>query len=254
MNVTPIYQLGYFVPNMTVGDNLDMDKNRFTTIENQLYNVYNIFGNGILAVYDTSGQQVPSWNLSAVPNERAVQISSGKGHIAYKYTETEIAETVNLILPGGVTSGSFWYYIYATSNLLTPTEKSVTFVASLTQIDDPVNYIGLGAAFLFISPTDGSFTITVYNTAEYGRQEISLFASLTSLVKNHVHIGGPDNPSPIDLGKHVTGFLSSDNINNLDLSKVTSGTLDPNRLPLINHNSLTDIGTLTHDQIDSFWH
>ena len=251
MNVTPIYQLGYFVPNMTVGDNLDMDKNRFTTIENQLYNVYNIFGNGILAVYDTSGQQVPSWNLSAVPNERAVQISSGKGHIAYKYTETEIAETVNLILPGGVTSGSFWYYIYATSNLLTPTEKSVTFVASLTQIDDPVNYIGLGAAFLFISPTDGSFTITVYNTAEYGRQEISLFASLTSLVKNHVHIGGPDNPSPIDLGKHVTGFLSSDNINNLDLSKVTSGTLDPNRLPLINHNSLTDIGTLTHDQIDS---
>lgn len=251
MNVTPIYQLGYFVPNMTVGDNLDMDKNRFTTIENQLFNVYNIFGNGILAIYDSSGQQISSWVLSAVPSERKVQISSGKGHVAYKYAETTEPENLDLILPGGVTSGSFWYYIYATPNLLTASQKSVTFIASLNQISDPVNYIGLGAAFLFISPTDGSFTITVYNTAQYGRQEISLFASLSSLVKNHVHIGGPDNPSPIDLAKHVTGFLSSDNIDQLDLSKVTSGTLDPNRLPLINHNSLTDIGTLTHDQIDS---
>ena len=42
MNATPIYQLGYFIPNMTIGDNLDLDKNRFTTIENQLYNIYNI--------------------------------------------------------------------------------------------------------------------------------------------------------------------------------------------------------------------
>ncbi len=251
MNATPIYQLGYFVPNMTMGNDLDMDKNRFNTIENQLYNVYNIFGNGILSVYDSSGQQVSSWVLSSIPNERSVQISSGKGHIAYKYAETTSAENVDLILPGGVTSGGFWYYLYATPNLLTPTEKSVTFVASLTQISDPVNYIGLGAAFLYINPTDGSFTVTVYNTADYGRQEISLFASLTSLVKNHVHIGGPNNPSPIDLGKHVTGFLSSENISNIDLNKVTSGTLDPNRLPLINHNSLTDIGTLTHDQIDS---
>ena len=138
MNVTPIYQLGYFVPNMTVGDNLDMDKNRFTTIENQLFNVYNIFGNGILAIYDSSGQQISSWVLSAVPNERKVQISSGKGHIAYKYAETIEPENLDLILPGGATSGSFWYYIYATPNLLTATEKSTTFVASLNQISDPV--------------------------------------------------------------------------------------------------------------------
>lgn len=251
MNVTPIYQLGYFVPNMTVGDNLDLDRNRFTTIENQLYNVYNIFGNGVLSVFDSSGQQVPSWLLSAVPGQKTVQVSSGKGHVAYKYTETNEAINIDLILPTGSTSGNFVYYFYAIANELTPTEKSVTFISSLNQIDDPINYIGLGAALLSISPTDGTFTLTVYNTAEYGRQEISLFASLSSLVKNHVHIGGPNNPSPIDLGRHVTGFLSSDNIDQLDLSKVTSGTLDPNRLPLISHFDLTDIGTLTHDQIDA---
>ena len=52
MNQTPIYQLGYFIPNMTIGNDLDLDKNRFTTIENQLYNVYNIFGNGVLTKFD----------------------------------------------------------------------------------------------------------------------------------------------------------------------------------------------------------
>ena len=251
MNATPIYQLGYFIPNMTVGNNLDLDKNRFETIENQLQNVYNIFGNGILAVYDEVGKQVSSWLLSAVPNEKTVQVSTGKGHIAYKYTETNVPVNIPLVLPSGVTSGTFIYYFYATANVNTPVDKSVDFISSLTQIEDPVNYVGLGAASLYINPTDGSFSITVYNTAEYGRQEISLFSSLTTLVKNHLHIGGPNNPSPIDLGAHVTGFLSSSNIDQLDLNKVASGTLDPNRLPLIDHNSLLNIGTLTHEQIDS---
>ena len=229
MNATPIYQLGYFIPNMTVGNELDLDKNRFVTIENQLQNVYNIFGNGILAVYDQVGKQVSSWLLSAVPNEKTVQVSTGKGHIAYKYTETTTPTNIPLILPSGVTSGTFIYYFYATTNVNTPVDKTVDFISSLTQIEDPVNYVGLGAASLYINPTDGSFSITVYNTAEYGRQEISLFSSLTTLVKNHLHIGGPNNPSPIDLGAHVTGFLSSSNIGELDLNKVTSGTLDPNR-------------------------
>jgi hypothetical protein len=99
--------------------------------------------------------------------------------------------------------------------------------------------------------SDGSMNITVYNDADHGRQEISLFSSLTSLVKRHLHIGGNDNPSPIDLSQHVTGVLSAEHIGDIDLSKVTSGTLDPNRLPQIDHNSLLNIGTLTHAQIDA---
>ena len=250
MNQTPIYSLGYFIPNMVVGDDLDLDKNRFTTIESQLYNLYNIFGNGILDVEDSSGQQLPSWELSAIPGRRAVQISSGKGHVNYKYAETTDSVTINLTLPSGTTSGNFWYYFYAVENSTTGTNKTVDFVALTNQSLEP-SYVGLGAANLIVNSVDSTFTLTVHNSEEYGRQEISLFSSLTGLVKNHVHIGGTNNPSPIDLGKHVTGFLTAENIDNLDLNAVTQGVLDPNRLPTISHEDLTDIGTLTHEQIDA---
>lgn len=235
---------------MIIGQDIDMDKNRFTTIENQLYNIYRIFGNGVLAVYDASGAQVSSWNLLSVPGEQAVQITSGRGHINYKYAESNASVKLTLTLPPNITSGTFNYYFYAKGTTKTATQKAVSFIYSDTQIEDPVNYIGLGMAEMIVG-TDGSYVINVYNDAAHGRQEISLLGSLSGLVKDHVHKGGLNDPSPIDLSKHVTGFLSSDNIDNLDLGKVTKGTLDANRLPQIDHNSLTNIGTLTHAQIDA---
>jgi hypothetical protein len=245
MNVTPIYQLGYFIPNMVIGSNLDLDQNRFTTIENQLYNLYNIFGNGVVARFDASGAKLPSWNLSSVANAASIQISEGSGHISFIYTETVASFKLNLSLPAGATTVTF--YIYAIKTSTSPVDKSVEFISSVTQINDPVNYICLGTATLSFD-SNGNPLVSVTNT---GRQEISLYGSLTSLVSNHLHIGGANNPSPIDLSKHVTGFLSSENIDQLDLSKVTSGTLDANRLPQIDHNTLQNIGTLTHAQIDS---
>lgn len=250
MSLTPIYQFEYFVPNEIIGNNLDLDKNRFTTIENQLYNLYNIFGNGVLSYTDSTGNTQFSWLLSQVPNEKTIRVSIGKGHIAWVYAETTAPVDINLIVPSGVTSGTFIYYFYATQTKGTPVDKTVNFIQSPTQISDPNYYIGLGAATLIIN-ADGTFSITVYNDAAHGRQDISIFSTLTSLVKNHVHIGGPNEPSPIDLSKHVTGLLSSDNIDQIDLGKVKTGTLDPNRLPAIDHNSLLNIGTLTHSQIDS---
>ena len=247
MNVTPIYQLGYFVPNMVIGSDVDLDKNRFTTIENNLYNIYNIFGNGVVAQYDASGAKISSWNLSPSPNVSAVQISSGKGHIGYVYCATNSPVDLALVLPTGSTYASF--YIYASQTNSSPVDESVNFSASLTEIVDPVNYIGLGIANLSYDATNNIYTVSVDQTQN--RQEISLYGSLTTLVKNHLHIGGANNPSPIDLAKHVKGFLSSDHIDQIDLAKVTKGTLDPNRLPPIDHNTLTNIGTLTHAQIDS---
>ena len=250
MNVTPIYQLGYFIPNMVIGSNLDLDKNRFTTIENQLFNIYNIFGNGVVTQYDASGIKISSWNLSPSPNSSAVQVSSGQGHIAFVYCTTSSPVDIPLTLPAGTTSSFF--YIYATKTATSPVDESVKFVASLTQINDPINYIGVGIVSLSYNASNNSFTVTVPSDKQaQNRQEISLYGTLTTLVKNHLHIGGANNPTPIDLAKHVKGFLSSDHIDQLDLAKVTQGTLDPNRLPPIDHNSLINIGTLTHAQIDS---
>jgi len=251
MSATPIYDLSYFTPNMVIGSNLDMDKNRFTAIENQLFNIYNIFGNGIVDQYDQNGNLIPTWALSQVPNTQSIQISAGVGHIGYVYAATNAPAILQLTLPPGATSGSFTYYFYATQTSTTPVDQSVNFIFSLVKISDPVNYVGLGGCILTLN-SDGKYSINFPSPqSAYGRQEISLLASLSSLVINHVHIGGPTEPSPIDLSKHVTGFLSSDNIDQLDLNKVTSGTLDPNRLPQIDHNSLLNIGTLTHSEIDS---
>ena len=251
MSATPIYGIQYYVPNLVIGNDLDMDKNRFTTIENQLYNIYNIFGNGIVDQYDQNGNLIPTWALSQVPNTQSIQISAGVGHIGYVYAATTAPTVLSLSLPPGATTGSFTYYFYATQTDTTPIDQSVDFIYSLVQITDTVNYVGLGGCILTLN-SDGTYSITFPSPqSSYGRQEISLLASLSSLVKNHVHIGGPTEPSPINLAEHVTGFLSSDNIDQLDLGKVTSGTLDPNRLPQIDHNSLLNIGTLTHAEIDA---
>jgi hypothetical protein len=250
MNVTPIYLFEFFTPNLTIGNNIDMDKNRFTAIENQLYNVYNIFGNGIIIQYNSSGNPIPSWQLSAVPNQKAVQVSPGTGNVNYAFAQTTSPVVVNLSLPVNASSGSFVFYLYATQTLTTPVDESVNFVSSLTQINTPTTYIGLGAAVLTIN-SDGTFNVTVYNDSAHGRQEISLLGSLATLIKNHVHIGGTNEPSPIDLSQHVTGLLSSSNIGPISANLISTGTINPNVLPQIDHNSLLNIGTLTHQQIDS---
>jgi len=247
MNQTPIYALQYFVPNMVIGSDIDLDKNRFQTIESQLYNIYNIFGNGVITQYDSSGAALPSWNISPVTGKASIQISAGKGHIGYVYAETTSPVQLDLVVPANVGNSPFSYYIYASQTDTTPVDKTVNFISSATQISDPVNYISLGLVTITID-TNNNYLFNIDTTI---KQIISLTGTLTTLIKNHVHIGGSNNPSPIDLGKHVTGFLSSDHIAELDLAKVTSGTLDPNRLPQIDHNSLKNIGTLTHTQIDS---
>ncbi|MGC5098474.1 hypothetical protein ACPXA0_26090, partial [Escherichia coli] len=81
--------------------------------------------------------------------------------------------------------------------------------------------------------------------------EISIFSGLVSLINKHKHIGGSNNPSQIDLANHVQGKLSGDHITNLSLDSVTTGTLSADRLPLIDHNSLSNIGSLTHAQLES---
>jgi hypothetical protein len=86
---------------------------------------------------------------------------------------------------------------------------------------------------------------------ESNRQDITLFSTLSYLIKNHKHIGGTGNPSPIDLSSEVKNKLTSENISSIDAAKVTTGILDSARLPTISHNSLENKGNLTHDQLET---
>ena len=242
MGKTPIYGLGYLEPNQDLSENLDLDELRFRAIDTQTYSLYQIFGNGII---EDETNNYASWVISVIPNDfQNIRISSGKGFVSWKSAETTSFVDVALpILPTGVTSVTVWAYAVANDN--TPITKEVDFITSLFQINDPDNYISLGGVVV----TFGANTSIVPFTT--GRARISLFASLSNIINQHKHIGGSNNPSPINLGSHVQGKLSGEYIENLDISTVTKGTLDAERLPTIDHKNLTNIGTLSHSQIDS---
>jgi len=242
MGNTPIYGFGYIEPNQDLSENIDLDELRFKAIDSQIYNLYQIFKNGVLE--DSSS--VPSWRIKTFANEfktTKIQITSGKGHVSYKYATTTSTKDVTLpTIPANVSTTRL--YVYAYENVNTSVTGDVDFVASFTQINDTVNYIFLG--LVDVDVVNGLITVD-----DSGRQDISLFASLSSLLTNHKHIGGSNNPSPIDLSKEVRNSLTSDNIDYIDASKITVGILDSSRLPEISHDTLQDKGNLTHTELET---
>jgi hypothetical protein len=243
MKKTNIYGFGYLEPGDLTSELLDMDQRRFLAIENNVQHLYTIFGNGVL---EESGATDPSWEIQFSTNTSAqVQISKGQGHVAWKYLKTDNPTTLSL--PVVSYPSKFW--IYATTNETSPELGTVTFVASLVEINNPNYYVGLGA--VTISSGENGLSYTINNDATNGRVVINLFNTLASRVNAHKHIGGTRNPSPIDLSAHVQGKLSGDFISDLDASKITKGVLAPERLPQIDHNNLSSKGTLTHSEIDS---
>lgn len=242
MGNTPIYGFGYIEPNQDLSENIDLDELRFKAIENQMYNLYQIFKNGIIE----EDPLVPSWRIQTYSNEfklTKITITSGKGFVSYKAGNTTASKDVTLpTIPATVGISKVNVYAYENSN--TAVTGDVDFVASLTQINDTVNYIPLGYLEIDIAGN-------LINLFETNRQDITLFSTLSYLIKNHKHIGGTGNPSPIDLSSEVKNQLTSENMNSVDAAKITTGILDSARLPTITHNSLEDKGNLTHDQLET---
>jgi hypothetical protein len=242
MGNTPIYGFGYIEPNQDLSENIDLDELRFKAIENQMYNLYQIFKNGIIE----EDPLIPSWRIQTYSNEfklTKITITSGKGFVSYKAGNTTASKDVTLpTIP--TTVGISKVYVYAYENANTAVTGDVDFVASLTQINDTVNYISLGYLEIDVAGN-------LINLFETNRQDITLFSTLSYLIKNHKHIGGTGNPSPIDLALEVKNQITSENINSVDAAKITTGILDSARLPTISHNSLEDKGNLTHDQLET---
>ena len=247
MKKTNIYGFGYLEPADRTGELLDMDQRRFQAIENNLLHLYTIFGNGVLEDGSTASWLIQP-PVDATSTTLSVYITPGEGHIAWKYAKTIINTTVELPFPvGGVYPITYW--IYATATETTPESSTVEFIASLVEINNPNYYVGLGG--VTVNNDGTNITYTVHNTADYGRVVISLFATLSARINAHKHIGGTRNPSPIDLSAHVQGKLSGNFISDLDASSITTGTLAAERLPQIDHDTLSNKGTLTHPEIDS---
>lgn len=242
MGNTPIYGFGYIEPNQDLSENIDLDELRFKAIENQMFNLYQIFKNGIIE----EDPSIPSWRIQTYANEfrlTKITITSGKGFVSYKAGKTTASKDITLpTIP--TTVGISKVYVYAYENANTAVTGDVDFTASLTQINDTVNYISLGYLEINIAANQ-------INLFETNRQDITLFSSLSYLIKNHKHIGGSGNPAPIDLSTEVKNKLTSENISSVDASKINQGILDSARLPSISHNNLEDKGNLSHDQLET---
>jgi hypothetical protein len=225
MKQTSKYKLGYFEENDITSSITEMQ--RWETLDAQLYALYSILGNGILN----------GWNLLA-SSGLSVVVTSGAGNVTFVAVKSTDNATITGLTPDTRN------YIYAILNTDSYWNQTVSFVSFLSRAADSY------ALYLGYIDTD-STSVTDVNTD--GRTNLGFINLIRQFIKDHRHIGGSDNPEPIDLGSEVQGTINQRNLPDLDASIITSGTLDVNRLPIIDHiTKLINQGTLTHAQLDSF--
>jgi len=230
---TPYFHLAFF----DFGDRLDAQINvqrevdRFISVDRQLYGLYNVFGNGVI-----NGWEVFDNGFSETDGI-SVGISSGRGIISYLACETVIPQYLIGLLPNAT------IYIYAVINGSTVTNRYVSFVFSnSSQLTTDVGNFSVQIA----SVVTGSAGVTsIDNTV---KTYIDFEQSILDAINEHKHRGAP---TKIDLTKEVKNQLPSARIEGFDSSSITSGRVPESRIPVIDHNTLDNIGILTHPQIDT---
>jgi hypothetical protein len=224
---TDIYGIPWYELKDTILESIE--KRRAVTIDNQLYSFATIFGNGVISGWDVEG------NLSGFQ----VSITAGKGMIRWMAGETDATEVLQSLPANRSMDNPIYIYVIYTNT--TAQDRSVTFF---------FNTDGVAPAFALLLAkvaTDATGVIEVDTSV---KETLEFFANIAAEVINHIHIGGDDNPSPIDLVSHVTGKLSQSMIDEIDASKI-SGQINPERLAQVQHNTLSNIGKNTHNQIDT---
>tara|TARA_B100000614_G_scaffold262903_1_gene299845 strand:- start:5245 stop:8781 length:3537 start_codon:yes stop_codon:yes gene_type:complete len=228
---TPFYGMAYF----DFRDRLDLPVNvrkeidRFLLIDKQLYGLYTIFGNGVISGWTVREKD----RTSTSSNPIALTIEPGIGIIGLVAAETS-APTDLLELPSNDT-----FDIYATVAGGTSANRVVRFVWSR---------LALGSGSVRLARvTTGSASILSVDTAF--RDEIGFIELIREEVANHKHRG---SPTKINLRSETRNQLPGARVEDFDASKVVSGRLDPERIPVLDHNDLTNKGLLTHAGLDSF--
>jgi len=223
MKRTSKYQLGYFEEQDYTDSVIEMQ--RWVTLDVQLYALFNVLGNGVKDGWDL----LPSSGLN-------VTITPGSGHVVFVAVES--TESVTLGLTPNVRN-----YIYAVLTSSSYWDQSVSFVARVSESTED----GLLLGWI---DTNGT-TITEINTDD--RVQLGFISLIKQFISEHRHIGGDENPPPVDLSSEVQGIINQENLPDMDASLIKTGTLDVDRFPEIDHiTKLINQGTLTHAQLDSF--
>lgn len=186
-----------------------------------------IFGNGVIS----------GWRVSA-EESFAVSISEGYGNINFTAARTNFPDVIENIAPNSIN------YVYAKIRERTTFAEDVEFILSPTR-----NLNDLGSLLLAEVIAGAASIENIDNTI---RQSIGFIELIKAAIRLHRHRGGSLNPSKIDLESEVKGQLPSFRIADFDADKVTTGTFDLARMPLLDHQDLQNVGLLTHPQLDTF--
>lgn len=226
---TQYYGLAFF----DFGDKLDsvinarLEVDRFVTIDRQLYGLYNVFGNGVISgleVYD---------NGYTLQGGISIGVTTGLAIIKYMCVETSVPVIVNSLVPNSV------IYIYANTTSSSTVNRSVSIVVSFSE------NIGSNQLLLATVVTGDNSIVSIDNTV---RTYIEYEQSLLDEVNNHKHRG---SPTKIDLERETKNQLPGARIEGFDTSKLETGRLSSERIPVLDHSSLTNAGNIPHAGLDA---
>lgn len=231
MGSTRHFGIGFFDFGTQLGTDFtgQVEIDRFLFIDKMLFGLMSIFGNGVVSGWVVAAREAFS-----------VSIGEGFGNINFMSGRTTFPDTLNK-LPTNST-----VYIYAKTKARTTFTEEVEFLfhSSATLDEADFNFL------LLAKVTTGAVGVeSVDNTV---RQEIGFIELIKAAIRLHKHRGGSLNPSKIDLASEVKGQLPAFRIADFDAEKITTGTLDLDRIPLLDHQDLQNVGLLTHPQLDTF--
>jgi len=231
-NFTPVYILPFIKAGEPVTE--VMERTRYMAIDRQLESLFTFLGDGVMSGWEIIPHPTQDGYIIVRPGSGVVNKLAIASNREYEFSLPRVDNTDTL------------YYVYvkllphsphtAVGNILTSTtELSASGHLVLGKVNVTGNIIS---------------TSNIDTTENSGRVQLTFLRYLVESISNHVHTGAPGEPDKIDLFNHVKGILSSAHIQDLPASKITSGIFDKERFR-ISHNDLSDVGTLTHSQIDS---
>jgi hypothetical protein len=202
-----------------------LERDRFITIDEQLFGLYGIFGNGIVSGFRISRTQTQS-GVSALSVEPGVLFCRNRSF-----------ESIDVEVISGLPANGE-YYVYA--DLIPDSAGGKNLAIYTSRSDSDSNAIRLARIVAFngeVSNIDFSY-----------RNEISFKRIVQNAVANHKHNG---TVSKIDLLKEVKSTLPGARLGEIDASKVKYGTFKRERIPQLNHNSLKNKGIVSHAGLET---
>ena len=225
---TPNFGLGYFDFKDSLDSSLsvDLEVDRFSTIDSQLFGLYSIFGNGIvegLVVSISSDAQNPF----------SLNVSPGIYFINGKSTQLDFVKNVSEISSNSI------FYVYAgfTRTLNSPIVASI-FTSNFSSVEGAVRLAQVKTGNSTFTSIDLSY-----------RQEISFRQLIIDEIAKHKHRGDPDK---IDLLREVKNSLPGARISDLDTAKIKRGVFKKERIPKLDHNELKNKGFINHSGLETF--